>query len=243
MRQVAQIMGMPISIDIPECSNKTEFKYIFNVFSEIDKKFSPYKKSSQVSLFRDGKISSKALSEELEEIIKKCKHYEALTNGYFSAWASGKFDPSGFVKGWAINKASIAIKNFGYKTFCISAGGDILAKSSSEKVWNIGIQNPSKKDQILGFLKAKNLAIATSGNYERGEHIYNPKDHKLVSELMAVTIVGKDVVEADVLATACFAAGNGFRNILTKNKGYDFLVVDSDSKIFASSDMPQLYAP
>jgi thiamine biosynthesis lipoprotein len=49
--------------------------------------------------------------------------------------------------------------------------------------------------------------VATSGTYERGSHIYDPHVGRPVGDLLSMTVIGPDIVEADVLATAAFAMG------------------------------------
>jgi hypothetical protein len=87
MRKVQQIMGMPISIDIPDCDAAAVFDAAFGRLRQIDDKFSTYKPSSEVSRFAAGKIAEEDLSDELKQVIKACRKAEAQTDGYFSAWA------------------------------------------------------------------------------------------------------------------------------------------------------------
>src|SRR5665213_1809333 len=102
MRIVEQIMGMPISIDIPNCDGAQTFNWVFARLRQIDKRFSTYKPGSEVSRYIRAEIQETDLSPELKKIIRACRAAEKKTNGYFSAWAGGVFDPSGYVKGWAI---------------------------------------------------------------------------------------------------------------------------------------------
>lgn len=260
MRKVEFIMGMPITIDIPELEpqntasdalgrtrsrsegedngrllkaagpegfeNKV-FDNVFKLFRQIDERFSPYNKESELSRFQRGEILEEDLSAEFKQIITACEQAEKMTDGYFSANFSGKFDPSGYVKGWAISEAGKVIKKSGFKMFCIGAGGDILAASNSDKVWKIGIQDPSNKQEIIETLAIKNGAVATSGDYERGAHIINPKTGKPNKKYLSVTITGPDIITADVLATAVFASGN-----------LDFFRKFTDYKIFAIPSKP-----
>jgi len=225
MRRVAQIMGMPITIDIPDCDNEAVFETVFDRLRQIDERLSTYKSGSEVSRFIRGEITKKDLSTELKKIIKACKKAEVDTDGYFSAWAGDKFDPLGYIKGWAIAKAGEVIERQGYKTYCIGAGGDILARSDSDKVWNIGIQDPTNRYKILNKLSISSSAVATSGNYERGAHIINPKTKKLADHWASVTITGPDIITADVLATAAFAAGKNAPDLLKKHKAYRAILV------------------
>ncbi|HEU5004578.1 MAG TPA: FAD:protein FMN transferase [Candidatus Saccharimonadales bacterium] len=240
MRRVEQIMGMPISIDIPQCQNEVVFEEVFDRLKEIDRKFSPYRPDSQLNLHNKGRLKP---DKELKSIIKACKEAEELTDGFFSAWASGVFDPSGYVKGWAIDQAGKLIKKAGYQTFCVAAGGDILARSQTNKDWVIGIQNPFDKSKIIGSIKGKNFAVATSGNYERGEHIINLKTKKPALELASFTVTGKNIIEADVLATAGFVAGDFGINFVGNQHGYEALAINLDGRVSATGGMKKIFRP
>jgi FAD:protein FMN transferase len=225
MRKVEQIMGLPVSVDIPGCENAGIFNAVFSRLREIDSRFSLYKPDSEVSRFRAGGITEAQLGDELKEVIEACREAEKKTDGFFSAWASDDFDPSGYVKGWAIAEAAKLIGQKGLKTYCIGAGGDILAASASEKTWQIAIQDPADKSRILNKLSIKDGAVATSGNYERGSHIINPKTKKPAQELLSVTIIGPDIIQADILATACFAMGGKAADFMKRQSGYEALII------------------
>jgi len=227
MRQVEHIMGMPITIDIPGLPHQDVFSEVFGRLRGIDKKFSTYIPGSEVSLFRIGRLREADLSREFKQVISACRKYEAQTDGYFSAWYDGNFDPSGYVKGWAISEAGKLISRHGCRTFCISAGGDILAASDGRKQWGIGIQDPTDSTKILNKLSISNGAVATSGNYERGEHIYNPRTKKTANDYLSVTVTGPDIIVADVLATAIFAMGTGGSGLINKKPGYRLITVEA----------------
>jgi thiamine biosynthesis lipoprotein len=142
-------MGTPISIDIPETGDGKVFKAAFERLIQIDERFSTYKKASEVSRFRDGEWGESELSPELALVIKNCRDWEKKTGGFFSSWADGLFDPSGYVKGWAIAETGKVIEEAGFKTYCVGAGGDILARSAGAKKWRIGIQDPTDQAKIL----------------------------------------------------------------------------------------------
>lgn len=209
-------MGTAVSVDIPQCGTDTVFRRVFKRLQDIDERFSTYKPASEVSRYARGELDEPELSRELCFVIKESRQAEEKTDGYFSAWAAGAFDPSGYVKGWAIAQAGKLIEAQGYKTYCIGAGGDILAKSDSRKIWNIGIQDPKDKSKILNKLSISNGAVATSGSYQRGDHIINPKIKKPAEKFLSITITGPDIIIADILSTAVFASGNR-RPLFLKN--------------------------
>ena len=225
MRRVQQIMGLPITIDIPSYQPSQVFDWAFARLRQIDKKFSTNSPDSEVSRYIRNEIHDQQLSPELQQVIKACRSAEKQTDGFFSVWASGVFDPSGYVKGWAIQQTGEIIEKQGYKTYCVSAGGDILARSDTDKVWQIGIQDPTDKTKILNKLSISNGAVATSGNYERGTHIINPKTRQPADELLSVTITGPDIIRADVLATAVFAMGAAGPDFMKAQSGYHAIVI------------------
>ena len=242
MRTNRLIMGTGVSIDIPDAAPPI-FEKTFERLEEIDAKFSTYKPESEVSRYGRSEIAEEDLSRELKAVIKACKAAEKATQGYFSAWAAKSFDPSGYVKGWAISEAAKIIKRAGHRTFCIGIGGDILAASNSDKIWNIGIQDPADKSKILNKLSIKNGAIVTSGTSVRGLHIINPKTGRPADSILSMTVVGPDIIDADVLATAAFVQGESGLNFIAGDaKSYEALVVDKTGKISMTSGMSKLLA-
>jgi thiamine biosynthesis lipoprotein len=243
MRKVAPIMGMPISVDIPNCSDVYLFNDVFAELRRIDEQFSPFKPDSELSRFRRGELPVEQVSIGMQDIMKACLEAEAYTNGYFSARYGGEFDPSGYVKGWAIEQASNIIKQRGYSTFCIRAGGDIDAKSDGPKTWRIGIQDPRDKMSTIEQVAGKNFAVATSGNYERGNHIINPKTGQPAKELLSLTIIGPDISRADILATAAYVMGKkGLGFITKKEPGYEVLAIDKAGQVMMSKGIDRFLA-
>lgn len=240
MRQTKFIMGMPIVIDIPGAKDETVFKAAFRLLGDIDDQFSTYESGSEVSKFSRGELGQNELSPQLKKIISACRAAEAATEGHFSAWASGKFDPSGYVKGWAISKTEKIIKGMGHKTFCIYAGGDISAQSRSDKIWKIGIQDPNNKKNLLASLSLANMAVATSGNYERGPHIFSPRTKKPADGILSVSVVGLNIIDADVLATAAFVVGEYAVEFVAQRRGFEALVVAKNGRIRMTPGMAHL---
>lgn len=210
MKKNRTIMGMPVTIEIVD-SNATQeiFEEVFNYLISIDEQFSPYKKTSEISLYNEGKISKKELSIDMKKVLELSEKTKNDTNGFFDITYNGKINPSGLVKGWAIYNASLILRKNGFKNFYVEIAGDIeIAGFNSEnKKWSIGIRNPFNKKENVKILYLSNVGIATSGTYERGYHIYNPKEKKQVDEIASLTVIGPNIYEADRFATACFAMG------------------------------------
>lgn len=208
MKKTELIMGMPITINVPELRAISQLNQVFDYFRHVDDQFSPYKKTSQLAKLNDQQNKDK-LSKEMIEVLELCEQTKKITSGYFDINYKGHIDTSGLVKGWAINNAAKMLKQMGYNNFFVEAGGDIQAEGLNEDQlpWQIGIRNPFDIDQIVKVMAITNKGVATSGNYIRGDHIYNPLTGKNIQGIASLTIVGPNIFEADRFATAVFAMG------------------------------------
>jgi len=107
MKQTKLIMGMPITLEIIDKEASANlFQKIFSYFRAVDKQFSPYKKESEVSRMNNGTITASAMSTAMKEVLELAEQTQQETNGFFDVYHKGRFDPSGIVKGWAINNAA-----------------------------------------------------------------------------------------------------------------------------------------
>ena len=121
MKRESIIMGMPVTVLIADLSAKEkDIDSIFSYFKKIDKKFSTYKKDSEIEKINRGEIKKNEYSLEMKKILKLCETTKKQTNGYFDIKINGKLDPSGIVKGFAIHEAAKILDRIGYKNFCSS---------------------------------------------------------------------------------------------------------------------------
>lgn len=224
MIKKASIMGMPITIDIRDAKSvNSDFDEVFKFLDQVDKKYSPFKDTSEVSKFNRGE----KVSREMKNILLLCDKLKRETRGYFDPKRpDGKTDPSGLVKGWAIKKAADILRNKGFKKFFVDAGGDaeIVGKN-----WKWGVRNPFNVKQIVKVLRLTNCGIATSGTYERGQHIYNPitKQNK-ITDIVSLTVIGKDVYEADKFSTPAFAMGRSGIEFIETVPGLEGYMIDNN---------------
>ncbi|MBI5358664.1 FAD:protein FMN transferase [Candidatus Amesbacteria bacterium] len=220
MQQSRIIMGMPITIKIVGLVSQNIFDRVFEYFESIDEKYSPFKENSEVSQINNGLTS---VSHDMNIIMKLCKEANEITNGYFDVWRGGIFNPSGLVKGWAIKNAGNLVRNMGFENYFLDVGGDIEAFG---KTWKIGIRNPFNLSETIKVLNIQDGAVATSGNYERGNHIYNPLG-KMQNDIVSLTVIGSDILWADVMATAAFAMGREGISFIEKQKGLEGYMIDN----------------
>lgn len=230
MRRVIHSMGMPISIDIPDCNDEHIFTLINNRLSEIDDRYSTYKQGSMVSRFQRGELSTSDITDEFTTVMNECARYEALTDGYFSAKYRNVYDPTGYVKGWAIHEIGLLLRKHALTTYLINAAGDIEAASSGKKEWRVGLQDPFNPASIMRTITLKNGAVATSGTYERGQHIYDPHTHQPATDIISASVWGPDIITADVFATAAIAMGaHGAIAFMRQHAEYQLLLVPANT--------------
>src|SRR5258708_4965637 len=176
MKQTRIIMGMPITIIIEDANPQQEaFDKVYDYFAYIDERYSPYKQTSEVSMINAG-LPRSEWSGEMQVVLALCEQTKQVTNGYFDIEHNGHIDPSGLVKGWAINNAAMILRKLNYSNFCIEGGGDfqVSGRPRENRNWQIGIRNPFKLDEVVKIVTVKTQGVATSGTYIRGQHIYNP---------------------------------------------------------------------
>ena len=172
----------------------------------------------------------------MRQVLVQCEDLRAATGGAFDAFAvpapnGTTLDPSGFVKGWAIERAAGLLEDRGLHDFCINGGGDVVVRGnpSSGPTWRVGIRDPSDSLGLLEIVRVTGpTAIATSGTYERGAHIVDPTSGEPSAHLAGVTVIGADLGLADAYATAVFVMGLGGLDWLSEQGGYEGLCVDHD---------------
>jgi thiamine biosynthesis lipoprotein len=209
---------------------------------EADEIFSLYKPDSPLSRLARGETSVAKCPPAVEAVWNLCEDWEKATDGYFSPFTlEHTFDPSGLVKTWAAQRAIDALVRKGVSDFTLNAGGDIWLSDelTDSKDWKVGIGKPvTVASEEAGLLTVVNLqntefrAIATSGSAERGEHIWNPQSASTASgNLVQVSILAKDLVTADVWATACFAQGESAIDRIAREPGIEGLFVFADGRV------------
>ena len=231
MKQTRPIMGMPITVEIADKATPEVFEDIFAYFISVDNRFSTYKKDSEISKINRSEITVDTYSKEMKEVLQLSEQTKKLTIGYFDIQKDGMIDPSGLVKGWAIQNAAEILQKKGFKNFYIEAGGDIQVSGRSTKgeKWRIGIKNPFNQEEVIKIVGLENEGIATSGTYIRGQHVYNPHDKdKEIVDIVSLTVIGPNVYEADRFATAAFAMGKSGIGFIQKQKNLEGYMIDSE---------------
>ncbi len=246
MRHVEHVMGTAVSIDLaddlPPTSLRDMIGDVCAWLHEVDARFSTYREDSEVNRFRRRELALDELSPDLRHVLDACADLWRETDGYFDAYASGPLDPSGYVKGWSVEVASARLAAAGSHRHYINAGGDIRMRGLAPDggPWRVGIRHPWEAGKLSWVLSLTDGAVATSGTYERGDHVWNPRTGKPASGLRSVTVTGPDLARADAYATAALAMGEAGIGWLAKRatEGYDSAVVTDDGRAFSSAGLP-----
>jgi thiamine biosynthesis lipoprotein len=239
-RRVEQIMGMPIVLDMrDEHVDDGVIDGVFDWFRWVDATFSTYKDDSEISRLNHGMIALQDAHPDVVEVLDRCERLRVETDGYFDVHAASadQLDPSGLVKGWAVDRAATLLDAAGLRNYAVNAAGDMRLRGRAvpELHWRVGIQHPLEPDRVARVLDTTDLAVATSGEYARGAHILDPHTHRPPSGILSVTITGPDLATADAYATAAFAMGAARATHWTARlHGYEALTILADGSVLAT---------
>jgi thiamine biosynthesis lipoprotein len=235
--RVEQIMGTAISLDLrgpailPAAVNAA-----FDHLRDVDARFSLYREDSEISRLGRRELALDDCSPDVRDVLARCERHRVLSGGYFDAWAhraDGRVDPSGFVKGWAVEAAAGMLDAAGARNYCLNAGGDVIARGEPERgrSWRIGIRHPELRDRLATVLVARDLAVATSAAYERGEHVTDPHTRRAPTGVLSVTVVGPSLAEADAFATAAYAMGRAALAWIATLPGYAGCLITAERRL------------
>jgi thiamine biosynthesis lipoprotein len=206
----------------------------------VDVTFSTYRPDSDVNRLARRELALPACAPEVNEVLQECARLRATSSGYFDHERHGSLDPSGLVKGWAIERASHILCAAGIDNHLINGGGDIrvTGHAAPDRPWRLGIANPFAPMTLLARVELTDAALATSGTYERGHHIDDPVRGGPATDLVALTVLEHDLTRADGISTAGFARGRGARDWLEGQLGVEALGVTSDGVLWRTSGFP-----
>ncbi len=154
----------------------------------------------------------------------------------------------GIGKGYAADRAKQVMKGMGVRSGIVNASGDMTTWGTQPngQPWTIGIVDPNARGKIFSYMNITDMAIATSGNYEKyimvnGQkysHTINPKTGLPIRGIKSVTIVSRNAEIADAMATPVMIMGIGpGLNMINQIKDIEAIVVDDHDKIFTSKNI------
>lgn len=199
------VMGTAVRVEVRDARHDPgAVDAVFAWMAEVDARFSPWRPGSEVSRIGRGELSPAAAHPDVRAVLRRCDELRAQTDGFFDARAAGALDPSGYVKGWAVDRAVDLLAAAGVRDCCVAAGGDLRVRGGP---WRVGVQHPWRRDATAAVVVLRDAAIATSGAYERGPHVRVPGTGAVPDGAVSVTVTGPRLGEADAYATAALAMG------------------------------------
>jgi len=154
----------------------------------------------------------------------------------------------GIGKGFAAERAKQVMKDQGVKSGVVNASGDLCAwgYQPDGKPWTIGIVNPNASQEVFSYLSVTDLAVATSGNYEkyimidgkRYSHTIDPRTGLPVTGIKSVTIITTNAEIADAMATPVTIMGiyTGL-DLINQMKNIEAIIIDDDDKMYTSKNI------
>jgi FAD:protein FMN transferase len=238
MARVEPVMGIPVGIDVRDDVDPRALDRAFDHLRWVDATFSTYVPDSEIARVAAGADPSPAV----RAVLERCDDLRRRTGGGFDVHATGRLDPSAFVKGWALEGAAAILAEAGARNLCLHAGGDVIVRGerAAGEPWRIGIQHPHRRDRVAAVLAARDLAVATSGAYERGEHIVDPRTGRPPRGVLSVTVAGPDLGTADAYSTAAFAMGLDGPAWTTTLEGYAALTILADGRVLSTPGLDRL---
>lgn len=221
-RQVAHVMGMPVSLALrgrhaADVVGESAWMATVAVLRDVDRVFSTYRSDSHICRLDRGEIALAECPPQVAEVLALGEVARVQSGGAFDVRRpdpqdpAGRpvLDPSGVVKGWAVERAAQVLRSLDDTDFCLSAGGDMVCHVADpgRAAWRVGIEDPRDPSRLISQVEVRHGAVATSGPAHRGEHIVDARTGALPTGLAQVTVIGHDLVWADIDATAAYALG------------------------------------
>lgn len=258
--RVEALMGTVVTVDVRGAAAAGNVldgavQAFFEAMHTAEQVLSPWLPESEISRISDGRLDVADASPDVRFVLSVCDHLRVASGGAFDvreARSDGRLDPSGFVKGWAVDEAARHLDEAGLRDYGVNAGGDILVRGDAEpgtgSGWRVGIRDPDHADRVVRVLKVRGQAVATSGLYERRGHIRDPRPGRgeaspAAGSLTSLTVVGPSLGWADAYATAGFVLGDGALEWIDGRIGYGALAVDAERRLSWTGRMDPLLIP
>jgi FAD:protein FMN transferase len=222
-----KVMGMPVRVIGADAAADEAFAWL----RWVDATFSTYRADSEICRLERGELALADADPRVREVLGQCERLRERSGGFFHLRATGRLDPSGLVKGWAVDRAAALLDRAGCARFCIDAGGDLRLRGGP---WRVGIRHPYRRRRLAGVIAVTDAAVATSGTYERGRHIVDPHTGRPATDVLSVTIVGPDLATADAYATAAFAMGEAGPRWTAGLDGYDAMTILPGDRVLST---------
>ena len=234
---VEQCMGTVFTLDIRDAGDWREATAdVVAWLHKVDRVFSTYRADSDISRLQRGELAIADADPDVAAVLDLCAEVQVQTRHWFSATYRGRIDPTGLVKGWAIERAGQMLRAHGARNHAVNGGGDLqlAGESAPGRPWTVGIADPADGQRVLATVSGRDLAVATSGISERGAHLVDPFTGTCPTAYASATVVGPCLTLADSYATAAFLMGADALRWIATVDGYELLLVAADGSCLTS---------
>lgn len=209
-------------------------------FDELDRAetvFSPFRADSAVCRIRRDELHPLDAGAEVVEVLDACTWLDHASGGAFRSNdpRTGLLDPSGYVKGWAAERASYHLRAAGLRSWFLGVGGDVqvCGRRHDGQPWRVAIADPGCVGRMRAAIDVCDAAVATSGTAARGPHLWDGRTGKATDPVASMTVVGPHLSWADAFATAAFPMGEAGVRWVQRFVGYCALAVTHDGRLVA----------
>ena len=236
-----------MSVDVRDAIDPEVLKDVFAWFGRVDGLFSTWRDDTEIVRLARGELIPAHVSSEVQIVLELCEALRADTGGAFDIAATARLppphppgwcalDPSGLVKGWALEQAATVLAAAGATHLCINAGGDVVVRGQPgpDELWRVGIQHPWVHDRLTAVLAVSDVGVATSGRYQRGDHVIDPRTGRPADGVASATVVDPDLAMADAHATAIVALGHDALDWLETRTNIAAMVITDDHDVYVT---------
>ena len=239
-RYVEHVMGMPVSLALrgrhaADAAGRDAWGEVMATLRDVDRVFSTWRRESFVSRLDRGEVTLADGPPEVAQVLALGERAARESYGAFATRLPGPdgrehLDPSGVVKGWAVERAAHGLRRLADTDFALSAGGDMVVRTldPAAPAWRVGVEDPHDPGRVLAVLPVHTGAVATSGTAHRGAHLVDARTGLAPRGVASVSVVASSLTWADIDATAAYALGPGAADWLRTRPGRTALVVWAD---------------
>lgn len=240
-RHSIEVMGTVVTVDLfgPESTGPptlAALERVETLLRDVDRVFSTYKPMSPVSRLRRGELTLGETPPEVADVLDLCQKAKTLSGGWFDPWSlPGGVDPTGYVKGWAAQRALEELRELSLHGAIVNAAGDIASFGgpTPESVFRTGIVRPDDPQHLAAVVELRG-ALATSGEAQRGAHLYNPFVGDFGTAVASASVMGPDLGVSDALATALSVGGHDVLVLIDRLPGYEAMTIDTHGSMRAT---------
>jgi len=155
-----------------------------------------------------------------------------------------EIDFGGVVKEYAADAIAMRVKSLGISSALVSLGGDIVTFGAQRAgaAWPIGIVHPIQKESAIATIYLKDMALATSGGYERYfelqgkrySHLINPHTGWPVDSLLSVSVSAQQAVVAGSISSIALLYDRQEAIDWLDNSGCSYFAIDQDLSCYGN---------